>query len=197
MRRLVCALIGSSLFVSLLFGGSAVHADLVTNGGFEMRDAGDFTDWTVTSTGTGPQAPTNNLTAAHSGNYGALFAPGTTSVISQVVTVPAAGNYVIDFWLETIFNDDAYLNVFLGGTGVESFVFPDQTSWTEYTVPVVANAGRQTLAFQFTPSGSGPIYFDDVSMTVPEPGTMIAGALLLLPFGAGAIRQLRKKMQAA
>jgi hypothetical protein len=31
---------------------------------------------------------------------------------------------------------------------------------------------------------------------VPEPTTMIAGALLLLPFGSGAVRQLRKKLQA-
>jgi hypothetical protein len=30
--------------------------------------------------------------------------------------------------------------------------------------------------------------------TVPEPSTMIAGALMLLPFGSGAIRQLRKKL---
>jgi hypothetical protein len=43
--------------------------------------------------------------------------------------------------------------------------------------------------------------FNDVTLTatsaVPEPTTMIAGALLLLPFGSGAVRLLRKKLQAA
>jgi hypothetical protein len=32
---------------------------------------------------------------------------------------------------------------------------------------------------------------------VPEPTTIISGALLLLPFGSSAFRQLRKKLQAA
>jgi hypothetical protein len=32
---------------------------------------------------------------------------------------------------------------------------------------------------------------------VPEPTTMISGAMMLLPFGAGAFRQLRKRLQAA
>jgi hypothetical protein len=39
---------------------------------------------------------------------------------------------------------------------------------------------------------------DDVFVgAVPEPGTMIAGALMLVPFGSGAIQQFRKKLQAA
>jgi hypothetical protein len=31
---------------------------------------------------------------------------------------------------------------------------------------------------------------------VPEPATIISGAMLLLPFGAGAVRSLRKKIAA-
>ena len=35
---------------------------------------------------------------------------------------------------------------------------------------------------------------DDISVTaVPEPTTCIAGALLLLPFGASTLRSLRRK----
>jgi hypothetical protein len=34
-------------------------------------------------------------------------------------------------------------------------------------------------------------------VVVPEPTTIISGALLLLPFGSSAVRQLRKKLQAA
>jgi hypothetical protein len=50
-------------------------------------------------------------------------------------------------------------------------------------------AGVDTLKF----SGSGwkmDNFID--SPTIPEPGTMIAGALLLLPFGASTLRFVRK-----
>jgi hypothetical protein len=49
----------------------------------------------------------------------------------------------------------------------------------------------------------GQLNVDDVTLNtglgtaVPEPSTMIAGAMLLLPFGSGAVRLLRKKLQAA
>jgi hypothetical protein len=49
-------------------------------------------------------------------------------------------------------------------------------------------------------AGMGRVIYqnDDVFVgAVPEPGTMIAGATLLLPFGASALRMLRKKLQAA
>jgi len=36
-----------------------------------------------------------------------------------------------------------------------------------------------------------------LTTAVPEPGTMIAGALMLLPLGSGAVRRLGKKLQAA
>jgi hypothetical protein len=42
--------------------------------------------------------------------------------------------------------------------------------------------------------------FDNVILTsaaVPEPATLISGAMLLLPFGSRAVRQLRKKFQTA
>jgi hypothetical protein len=65
------------------------------------------------------------------------------------------------------------------------------------------------VTFQFSPgmtltqltSGSGP-YTSSFSGSmsgvsgVPEPTTIIAGALLLLPFGASAVRILRKNRAA-
>jgi hypothetical protein len=45
---------------------------------------------------------------------------------------------------------------------------------------------------------NGYFWMDNVQLTaVPEPTTMISGALMLLPFGSSAFRQLRKKLQAA
>jgi hypothetical protein len=37
----------------------------------------------------------------------------------------------------------------------------------------------------------------NIGTPVPEPTTLISGALLLLPFGSSAVRQVRKKFQAA
>ena len=76
-------------------------------------------------------------------------------------------------------------------------------SWNTYnlaghleTVQVQANAlGAVALKFyQTTPGGSSasPIIDDVTLSSVPEPTTMIAGALLL-PFGASTIRILRRK----
>jgi hypothetical protein len=60
---------------------------------------------------------------------------------------------------------------------------PDPTANYEYGPDVFGNQGR-TYAIGV-----------DVS-TVPEPTTMIAGALLLLPFGASTLRMLRKRQVA-
>jgi hypothetical protein len=66
------------------------------------------------------------------------------------------------------------------------------------TVQVQANGlGQVALKFyQTTPSGSeaSPIIDNVTLSTVPEPTTMIAGALLLLPFGASTLRILRRRM---
>ncbi len=66
-----------------------------------------------------------------------------------------------------------------------------------------AGSGAMNLTFQFSPgmtlqqltAGAGPYkttYSGSIS-PVPEPTTMIAGALLLLPFGASTLRLLRKR----
>lgn len=44
--------------------------------------------------------------------------------------------------------------------------------------------------------GLDNIFFSEALAVVPEPTTMIAGALLLLPFGASALRMLRKSRAA-
>jgi len=72
-----------------------------------------------------------------------------------------------------------------GGPGTQFSVGlnPDPTANYEYGPDVFGNQGR-TYAIGV-----------DVS-TVPEPTTMIAGALLLLPFGASTLRMLRKRQVA-
>jgi hypothetical protein len=57
--------------------------------------------------------------------------------------------------------------------------------------------GSDTLEF-LCANDPSETYLDDVSVTaVPEPTTLISGALMLLPFGSSVARRLRKKFQAA
>jgi len=46
------------------------------------------------------------------------------------------------------------------------------------------------------PNDPGGSYSLDASLSVPEPTTIVTSALLLLPFGASALRSLRKRQQA-
>lgn len=50
-----------------------------------------------------------------------------------------------------------------------------------------------TAAGGYNPTVTGGAAITDVGPVVPEPTTMIAGALLLLPFGASTLRILRKR----
>lgn len=45
-------------------------------------------------------------------------------------------------------------------------------------------------------TAKGDVVFDLEATPVPEPSTCIAGALLLLPFGASAVRKLRSSRKA-
>jgi hypothetical protein len=67
-----------------------------------------------------------------------------------------------------------------------------------------SGSGSVNLSFQFaTPgtlsfltSGTGPYgtsYSGSMTAVIPEPATIIAGALLLLPFGASTIGILRRR----
>ena len=61
-----------------------------------------------------------------------------------------------------------------------------------------ADAGDYVIAFEDLPAGSSDLDYNDFVVQVsgvvpvPEPTTVIAGALLLLPFGASTLRILRK-----
>ena len=75
--------------------------------------------------------------------------------------------------------------------------------WRQVTIPLAAlgaaNSGLLTGLYLQDGSGSAQPAFwvDDISLVaVPEPTTIIAGALLLLPFGASTLRILRRNRMA-
>jgi hypothetical protein len=64
-------------------------------------------------------------------------------------------------------------------------------AWLGYNSAVNANGAWGVEALNVTTLSGG--IAQDQLVIVPEPTTMIAGALLLLPFGASAVRILRRK----
>jgi hypothetical protein len=84
---------------------------------------------------------------------------------------------------------------------VGGFVWIGDDSPTDLT-PQLAVSGNPPYGFGwFTPITDGnlsvsPAVVPGSLAVVPEPTTMIAGALLLLPFGASALRMLRKNRTA-
>lgn len=192
------------VFTAMLFLTVCSHtqAGMIVNGGFE---AGNLSGWTVTETGSAGAGHDYGVTngsdggygpVAHSGSYGAYInPPGGTVDFSQTIDIPTAGNYAIDFWVQPYFNDADVVSVFLGGVELYTTNFTEGGPYTEIDLTAAAGSGSQTVDFQFA-AGSGPIFFDDASLTaleptVPEPTTALAG-LLLLPFAGATVRSCWK-----
>ncbi len=84
------------------------------------------------------------------------------------------------------------------GSAFSSFTAPAATEWAQYSFTFTANSSSTGLQFTgLDPSlggSQGFIGLADVSMTaVPEPDTLIAGALVLLPFTLNMVRSFRRK----
>lgn len=94
--------------------------------------------------------------------------------------VTASGNG--NFWLTSPLSGDIY-NAYTTYLGLLN------------PVSVAANLGTGNI-LRSTESGAGQDLIWNVTAVVPEPTTMIAGALLLLPFGASTLRMLRKSRAA-
>jgi hypothetical protein len=71
-----------------------------------------------------------------------------------------------------------------GSLNIEGIVLSTGSGWAAGFTGLVDDVNINTI--------QGNVQFDLESAPVPEPTTMIAGALLLLPFGASTIRLLRK-----
>jgi hypothetical protein len=94
----------------------------------------------------------------------------STPAFTTIFTLPSNGT-----WVNESFATDPTVNKLL--------LTPLDNSGNAYAQAYPAN---------------GYFWMDNVQLTaVPEPTTLISGALMLLPFGLSAFRQLRKKLQAA
>ena len=172
----------ASVAAAALIASTAAHADLVTNGGFETCD---FTGWTqfgnTAFSGVDSFAP-------HSGTCAAFFGPvGTPGGIFQTLGTTPGSLYKVDFWLQNEADvlGNSSPNAFSfnvnGGAAELTLTNSPATGYVHYTFGFVATGPTADLRFTFE---HDPAFWDldDVSVVVPEPGTLalvtLAGSLV-------------------
>ena len=149
------------------------------------------------TTGTGNMMVVNGAASSVSVWQGTL----TTALI-------AGQTYEFSAWVANLFpppvglgttpTAPAQLKFSIGGNQIgTSFTAPGVGVWSEFNATFVAgSAPIAVLDLNTVPNGNDFV-LDDISLVaVPEPTTMIAGELLLLPFGASTLRILRKNRTA-
>jgi hypothetical protein len=170
-----------------LLAATSVHANLVQNGTFTSG----LTDWTVDQ-GT---VTAGALAGAPGGHAAKMYAKSTqfyTSDFYQNMTLPT-GPEIVTFWAGG--STAGVMDVSLDGL-ILYITAPTSSSWTEYSFLVTpTDTGLQPIDFDWNSAGGATLDIADVSVTpVPEASTMIAGALLILPFGASTLRILRRRL---
>jgi hypothetical protein len=128
-----------------------------------------------------------------------MTTPTSTSddFLIQNLNLTIGQGYTINFWLATPGGPGGTLTVTLNGALAQVVTVPSNSAYTEYNLNATANIVSSQLVLDWGSIGnSGAILdVDNVSVAVPEPTTMVAGALMLLPFAASTLR-LRKKVSA-
>lgn len=104
--------------------------------------------------------------------------------------------YEFSAWVMNVYPDSpANLKFSFGGTVLGEFSPTGSGVWQQFTAQFTASEATSlggVIDLNLAYSGND-FALDDISLTpVPEPSTVIAGALLLLPFGATTLRLIRK-----
>ncbi|HTY86638.1 MAG TPA: hypothetical protein VMB80_04170 [Candidatus Acidoferrum sp.] len=137
------------------------------------------------------------------GDLGSFGEFGDYSIYQLDLNVPVVTGYVVVLengpsqdrsnWSDLVrfFNPDSQALL-------TSYDGPDAaTFWADYTfapddnVVYIQETGGPYTLFTATNNDGVTYTYQIDSTAVPEPTTMIAGALLVLPFGGGALRRLR------
>jgi len=188
--------------VACLCAASSVRAalNLVQDPGFEGGETGTLTlsssPW-FSSFGNTEVSITNSN--PHTGSFNAQMASASTSDSSELLqnlTLTAGIGYTINFWAKTP-GAGGTLAIDLNGVTAGTLVIPAGHVYTQYDLTATPVTSSGVLEFIWSSSSATPatLALDDVSVAVPEPTTMVAGALMLLPFAASTLR-LRKKVSA-
>jgi hypothetical protein len=203
--KTICKLTLLAALLGLTVGQAS--ANLIVNGSFENPIAGGQGWGLFTSIPGWSAVGTYPIEIGLASVYGVTGQDGNqvlemdstgNSLVDQIVATPG-GSYTLSFLYADragVATSSATFDVYWNG-GLVANIFPVSTVMSPYSATLVALANN-TLEFRGT--GTQDSYggiLDNVQLTaVPEPTTMIAGALLLLPFGASTFRFIRKNRTA-
>jgi hypothetical protein len=191
MKKSLTLTLAAACFLTTSAAQAALN--LVQDPGFESVENGALTG------GSSPWFSPNSTAAINTsnpfaGNYNAVLT-GTSALLFQDLTLTAGIGYTVNFWIAAP-SAGGTLEVVLNGTVAGMTPVSSESSYREYNWTATPVNASGILEFVWSGSTSStPLDVDNVSVAVPEPTTMIAGALMLLPFAASTFR-LRKKSAA-
>ena len=184
------------LIAALACTGSAAHADLIQNGGFET---GNFTDWGNPGYGDVTNVTQDGLSAYEGQYYAQLFNSGR-DLLAQNLTDTTGQQLTLTFYVASvnITGFDGIFSTYWNGILLAQIISGQTFGWTKYSYTVMST-GADQLAFEGIQNyGSGSFWgIDGVSLTppqaVPEPSSLVLlGTILGGLAGFAALRRRRK-----
>lgn len=184
-----------------ILGALSVQAslNLVADPGFEGGETGTLTSATTPWYNANPLSSGDIIDTSNpnSGAFNAVLTStaAASTVLAQNLILSTGTKYSISFFAQGP-GAAGSLAVSLNGTAAGTIAFSGGGStYAQYVFTAMPATSSGLLSLIWSTASESPtsLDIDDVSVTpVPEPTTMIAGALMLLPFAASTLK-LRKK----
>ena len=130
---------------------------------------------------------TNTSWYQHNGLPGTIqqfvYITNNSSSLSQTITFPTAGNYILSFWTSndsSLFSSTMSLVASVGAIVSTTIQYTVNDTWTQYSLPFTLNSSQlsQTLTFTNTASATSQLWLTGVSIVSAPPPCFREGTLI-------------------
>jgi hypothetical protein len=149
-----------------------------------------------------PSSSTVDYSTLHVNPGELTLHPGVTGHYAVLrFTAPTAGQYDVNsdfFGQDSVGPTTTDVHVLVNGTTTFNGLINDYRTTFASFHQIVSLTQGETVDFAVGLGSNGTYFYDSTGLkatitAVPEPSTIMAGALLLLPFGVSTMRSLRRK----